>query len=291
MLDLAAGRWRPLRFGVEAEWPPCDAQNERRKFLLHAESGPFLLKFAGIGTSGRRTLARAQVLAEAGFSLAPLGLRHGFLVERWRADLRPLDPDSLDRPAFLRHLAAYLGFRARRLPAASDAGASIDSLYDMMLHNAHEGLGDRPESLVRWRQHLPDLARQVSRVQTDNRLHAWEWLTTPDGGWIKTDAVDHCAGHDLIGCQDISWDAAGAAIEFDLTSAEEAALLAVIDRDTGRVVSRDLFGFCKAAYAAFQLGAFSMARDRSDGNDARRSGRVSDRYAGLLRQEAGRLLE
>ncbi len=286
MQDLAGGRWRGVRFASENRWPPCDAQNERRKFLLQTKQGTFLLKFAGIGESGRRTFARARALAGAGFSLPPLALRHGFLVEPWREDLLPIDPARLDRRGFLRHLGGYVAFRGRTLAAAPDSGASVEALFEMMLHNAREGLGGADGPLARWRPHLPRLARQVSRVQTDNRLHVWEWLTSADGRWIKTDAVDHCAGHDLIGCQDIAWDAAGAAVEFDLRPEEETELLAILDGDTGRTVSRELFRFCKPAYAAFQLGAFSMARDRSDGNDARRAGRAVDRYAGILRRDA-----
>ena len=280
--DLAGGRWRGARFGPEEPWPPCDAQNERRKFLLRAERGTFLLKFAGAGESGRRTFARAQALAGAGFSPPPLGLRHGFLVERWREDLATFDRTRVDRRAFLRHLGAYLAFRGRTLAAAPDAGALVDTLFEMMLENARERLGRAAEPLGRWRAHLSRLAPQVSRVQTDNRLHVWEWLTASDGGWIKTDAIDHCAGHDLIGCQDVAWDAAGATVEFDLVPAEQLELLAIMDRDTGRAVSRDLFRFCKAAYAAFQLGAFSMARDRNDGRDAVRADRAVDRYAAFL---------
>ena len=63
----------------------------------------------------------------------------------------------------------------------------------------------------------------VRRVETDNRLHAWEWLHTPDGRLLKTDALDHHAGHDLIGCQDITWDIAGATVELDLSDRSETA--------------------------------------------------------------------
>ncbi len=279
LLDLGRGNWRA---GPQERWPPCDSQNERRKFLLEAERGRFLLKFAGLGESGRRTLARAEALAKAGFCLPVLGMRHGFLVERWRDDLACLDLAKLDRTAFVRHLGAYLGFRARALPARPDSSASLEALYGMMIHNAPPPLGGPDGRLAQWKPHLARLALQSRRVETDNRLHAWEWLTSEDGRWIKTDAVDHCAGHDLIGCQDIAWDAAGAAIEFDLAPDQEAALLAVLDNAAGRAISRELVSFCKPAYAAFQFGAFSMARDRSEGAEAVRLGRAVQRYADAI---------
>ena len=41
---------------------------------------------------------------------------------------------------------------------------------------------------------------------------------------MKTDALDHAFGHDLVGCQDIAWDLAGAAVEFDLDTEERETL-------------------------------------------------------------------
>ena len=35
---------------------------------------------------------------------------------------------------------------------------------------------------------------------------------------LKTDALDHSEGHDLIGCQDIAWDVVGAATELELSA-------------------------------------------------------------------------
>ena len=45
------------------------------------------------------------------------------------------------------------------------------------------------------------LERCVRRIETDNRMHAHEWLVRPDGSLLKADAVDHCEAHDLIGAR------------------------------------------------------------------------------------------
>ena len=78
----------------------------------------------------------------------------------------------------------------------------------------------------------PDLAP----VRIDGRLHAWEWLVLADGSLLKTDAIDQAAGHDLIGCQDIAWDVAGAAVEFALSSAATEAHRGAVAAEAGRPV-------------------------------------------------------
>jgi hypothetical protein len=97
------------------------------------------------------------------------------------------------------------------------------------------------------------------RIATDNRLHAWEWLLSPDGQLLKTDAVDHCAAHDLIGCQDVAWDIAGAAVELDLTPDERQDLAARVGHGTDWPVATATLDFLQPCYLAFQLGYYTMA--------------------------------
>jgi hypothetical protein len=94
---------------------------------------------------------------------------------------------------------------------------------------------------------------------TDNRLHAWEWLLTEEGDIIKTDAIDHCAGHDLIGPQDIEWDVVGAIVEFDLSQAEIEILLTELARCTDYRPDSLRRCFYGIAYLAFQLGYYVLA--------------------------------
>ena len=63
---------------------------------------------------------------------------------------------------------------------------------------------------------------------------------TPDGRLLKTDALDHHAGHDLIGCQDITWDIAGATVELDLSDSERNRLCRIVAEQSGHPVNRDL---------------------------------------------------
>lgn len=281
--EVSGGGWRALRFAGEAAWPPVHPWQERRKFLAETREDrtwlvkdTWLVKFAGLGRRGTDALARARRLAGAGFSPEPAGLAHGFLVERWHGGARPLDLASIDRNRLIERLAEYLAFRARTFPAA-EPGASPDALLAMAAHNAGEALGpEAGRAVARWRPALPRLATKIRPVETDNRLHAWEWLEV-GGRLLKTDAVDHHAGHDLVGCQDIAWDVAGAGAEFALDVDEFACLTSRI-RAHGVAVDPDLASFMTLGYAAYQLGAWTMAADAVSGAEAARVARAVARY-------------
>ena len=281
--EISGGRWREVR-GLHADPPPVHHYQERRKFLVRTGGEAWLAKFAGLGREGARKRALGQALFETGFVPEPAGLRHGFWVERWIENARPLDLRA-DRSALLALLPRYLGFRARHFPAEAHEGASLAGLHEMARVNASEALGaEAAGALDRWTPHLPRLEVQAFRVRTDSRLHAWEWLVT-DGRILKTDALDHHAAHDLVGCQSVAWDIAGAAVEFDLSEAEQAALAGAVGREAGRALDPALVAFCKLAYAAFQLGAWTMAADAHAGhNEEPRLRAIAQRYTAQLRR-------
>ncbi len=258
--DLSGGAWRRLHDSTGAL--PTNPQQERRKFLLRTSSGPWLLKFAGLGRAGKELLERARALHAAGFTAEPAGLRHGFLAERWLEGARPLASPLTDiTPDAVNRLADYLGFRARHLPAPQDSGAALPDLLAMARTNVAEALGkDAAAALDIWTpERLAELETAVCRVVTDSRLHRWEWLRLPDGRLMKTDALDHAAAHDLIGCQDIAWDVAGGVVEFDLSEAQARALCRAVDAAAG--LDRRLLEFLLPCYIAFQIGYWTFAMD------------------------------
>ena len=258
LTDLSGGHWRQLVYAHERDWPPANMHQERRKYLLRTDSGPVLLKFAGIGRSGRAAFERATVLADAGFSPPAIGFRHGFLAQRWFADARPVaNPSDWEKTWFT---ASYLSFRAQHFSADKASGASLDQLAEMLRHNAREGLGPAfGPQLEAFAEATIGQVQNLRRVATDNRMHLWEWLRTGDGCLLKTDAVDHCAAHDLIGSQDIAWDVIGAGIELSLTPEQQDELIGRVETTTGALMDRALLRLYEPCYLAFQLGSYSMA--------------------------------
>lgn len=207
--ELSGGQWRRELYGAHP-WPPANPQQERRKLLLRAEQR--IAKFAGLGRYGADKLALARTLAAKRWVAEPLALAHGFLISEWIADALPLDhPNAtFDRAALLRHIGDYIGFRADALPADPQAGASVPALYQMLLTNSEQAL--RPEasdSFSAWQPALAQINTNLRPCKTDNRMHRWEWLVTAEGTFIKCDALDHHATHDLIGAQDPLWDLVG----------------------------------------------------------------------------------
>jgi hypothetical protein len=278
--DLSGGAWRAAR---PEPWPAANVQQERRKFLFTTAEGRFLARFAGLGRAGDAAATRARILAEIGATPAFVGLAHGFVVERW-VEGRALELARADPRELAAAVGRYLGLRARALPAGADDGASVQALHDMALVNAGEALGqDAAGRLARWMPRLPALAGLVRRAQTDNRLDAHEWLVTPEGRLVKTDAIDHCATHDLVGCQDIAWDIVGATVELGLQPAEAALLRREAAEASGRAVHEELVAFYLSCYLAFHCGAaVEGARALAGSAEAVRLEALAGRYATAL---------
>lgn len=283
LVDISAGAWRAQVYSGEGEWPAANPTWERRKFLDRANGESLLLKFAGLGPIGERKLAMARSLHENGLVPEPLGLVHGFLVERWHDEATRLT--SADRP--LAGIARYLGLRARMFPAGKRDGAGLDALLQMARRNAGLVLGETASAeLARWAPRLSSLSARVARVRTDNKLDPHEWLRLPDGELLKSDALDHHVAHDLVGAQDVAWDVAGAAIEFDLDPGEAEWLASAVGREAGRPVDPELLQFVTIAYSAFRLGQTKLSIDMLAGDPAeqQRIAAVSARYERRLRE-------
>jgi hypothetical protein len=246
--DLSGGAWTVGR----SDAPSAHAALERRKFRLRTESGVWLAKFAGLGALGEAKNGRARTLARAGACPEPLALRRGFLLERW---IVGAPGPAGDRAAIIEHVGRYLGLRAVAFPAQEHDGASLEDLAVMARTNIAE-LGLDPACVP-----APPKQTAARAVHVDGRLHRWEWLTTADGRLIKTDALDHSAAHDLVGCQDVAWDVAGARLELGLDAAEAEQLCAAVASVCDRPVDPPLLAFYDIAYPAFQAGLWTQAGD------------------------------
>lgn len=250
--EVSGGAWRDR--GPAALAPPVDAAAERRKFIATAGGRRWLAKFAGLGARGEAQLGLAHALADAGFAPEPLGLCHGFLVLPW-VDAVPTGGGG-PNPA---RILDYLAFRSA-LPAPGP-GAPLDTLFAMAAHNLGEQFGPATGAAVR--QVLGDAGR-FARLPccTDNRMHPWEWVHGASG-WLKLDGTDHHAAHDLVGCQDICWDLAGAAVEFNLSEEARDGLADALSARSGRKFDRDFVAVHELCYLGFQVGLWSMALTRA----------------------------
>ncbi len=281
--DLSGGNWRGLRYDDPENWPPSYRQQEKLKFLMSEGDKRWLVKFAGLCEAGADKARRGALLGEAGFAPPAVGTCYGFIVEPW-IDGQPVEISALAKERMVDHIGLYLAFRARYLPA-QHGGASLGDLCHMAVSNVGEAIGAdaarRLDLLIGRRQHM---VRGLRRVDTDNRLHAWEWLLRDDGSLLKTDALDHNGAHDLVGCQDIAWDVAGACVEFDLTSAERTRLAEIIAREADCELRDDVLTIFEACYLGFQIGMWSMASTGDVNVETRRVKKTARRYADRLQR-------
>ena len=279
--EISGGRWRLLRYAREADWPASNLYLERRKFLLRAASGTWLLKFAGLGREGARKLERARALHAAGFAPEVTGYRHGFLVERWLGELPSLDRGFGDRDRLVAQVGRYLGFRARHFPAGGGAGrAAGAALGDGALQHsacARRGSG-APARPLGARARAP---RAPGAPGRDRQPAARLGVAVGAGRAPAQDRRPRPPRRArFVGCQDVAWDVVGAGVELGLAPPERDRLCGVLEAETGRAVDPDLLALLAPCYLALQLGDRTLATEIVAEWPAE---------AGRLRAAAGRL--
>lgn len=298
--DLSGGLWREVVYpaGRRNDWPAVQPQHERRKYLLAREDGTrLLLKFVGLGERGQRALARAELLAAAGFAPPVVGLRDGFLAHEWvegePAEVGGTEPsvvmdrhDGRSLGGWTAAMGEYLGLLAAQPVAAVRFG----DILAMTRLNIAEGLGDVALARMSWMEGMRRAVEARPAVAVDGRMLPQEWLRTKDDRALKCDGIDHHDDHFWPGTQDIAWDLAGAMVEWGMDSGMRQRLLGRYEFCTGSSNSagdqgaREVLPFYEAAYLAWRLGYTTLAAGSLGASeDGLRMARDRDRYAGLLR--------
>lgn len=287
--DVGAGAWRRHVFASEREWPFVWQSAERRKLLalqgpegvaaLGSPAQPSppsrLLKFVGLPPYGEGPRARAQALADAGFSPAvDVGSSaSGYLCQRWIAGRVSTDVAALATPTFVEHVVEYLAFRSRAFPAAIGDASAVE---EMMRQNVREALGVE----------LPAAPLELRHaVYADARLQAHEWVLRAGATW-KVDASDHGDDHGFPGPCDSAWDLAGAIIELRLDRARAEAFLSLYQRRTGDD-ARSRIGPYLVAYLAERVGRYQIAALSTSGDERPRLDRELRHYTSRLRALVG----
>ncbi|MBZ0157305.1 MAG: hypothetical protein K8I29_13985 [Alphaproteobacteria bacterium] len=303
LLDIAAGKWRPLFYRSEALSPAVHPHHEKRKFLCldgppRAEEGgdgpvlpvtraqstgniPLLLRFAGLGRYGRAKHTRALTLAEAGFCQSVRGFTNGFLITDFIPGT-PVTQGETDQ-SLLDTMAHYLSFLRNTFP--TERNMLFDDVYTMVKRNTLLGLGrewvEKLDAFERFRPVVDDCVT----VAVDGRMLPHEWLRTPDG-YRKADAVDHHADQFFPCSQDIAWDIAGSSVEFGFASLEEEYLLCRYQSLSGDRGIRGRLPFYRVSYLAYRLGyATFAAKELAASPDGVKFASLVLYYAARLKEE------
>jgi hypothetical protein len=106
---------------------------------------------------------------------------------------------------------------------------------------------------------------------------------------VKCDGLDHHAGHELSGCQDLLWDVAGAEAELGL-SPGETLRLAETARALAPGADPSSLPFYRVAYQALELARWSFAAAAAPpGEERRRREEARERYRRGLGEALARL--
>ena len=274
--DLSGGLWRQV-LAPDSGRPPVAPQHERRKYL--SPDGAVVFRYAGLGRSGHARLARAEALANAGFTAEPKSFADGFLGTAF------VPGQSLHRarrsPEAIANAVRYLGWLGRN--AQTGEAVAGDELQPMIRRNVELSLGqsgsDRLSGLDAWRVRLAG----VPRVAIDGRLSPHEWIRSRDGRLYKADALDHHDDHFLPGATDLAWDVAGLAIEWGLTEADGRDFAQAVASEAGDPALTQRLPYYETAYLAFRTGWAQLAAESMvESGDRSRLERYVLRYRAAL---------
>lgn len=271
--DLSGGSWRERHWSSPRQWPAVWPAMERRKFL--SRDGRCWLKFEGLGGHGADAYQRAQVLGEAGWTPAPCAPpdQGGFIVYPALEGSPIMRRPTIDAE-FLYALGAYADARARLFTCRLEDRAQA-ALEEMVRHNVAQETG----FVLGHEWSLP--CERPALV--DGRVGPPEWFRSPQGRFIKVDAIAHGDDHFFPGPTDIAWDLAGAIIEWDLGADARDALLRAYRRMAGGGDDPAIrLSRYELAYAAFRAGFCAMAAHAAPEDDARRFQHARARYRRAL---------
>ncbi len=263
---VSGGIWRAHFIGDEADWPAGWTQTERLKFL--SGDGRRMYKFEGLGRFGNEVRERAAALGDRGFAPPPQEQADGFV----RYPVMPgrvLKVADLSRE-LLERMASYCAFRA----SAFRTSRSPTMLHPMLQFNASQEFGIEPEI---------DPAAYVTGnpIITDSHMLPHEWLRTSQGELLKLDGASHGDDHFYPGPTDISWDLAGAMVEWEMPPAAREYLVEQYQRASGDNPRGRLPAYL-AAYAMFRMGYCKMATEAMRGSsEEQRLARAYRQYRGV----------
>jgi hypothetical protein len=270
---LGGGDWRMHSFDDQEDWPESWTQMERLKFLSPDRRQFF--KFEGMGPLGSEVRERAFILAEAGFSPAVSDAGDGFLsyqaIEGRNFRKQDVNTSVLER------IAQYCWFRVSNFSCAPPFNSE---LANMLKFNVQQEFG-RELSLD------PGLLASTSPVLVDGRMQPFEWIASPQGELLKTDAISHGDNHFFPGPCDITWDLAGVIVECDLSSQAAEFLLRRFKQLSGIDVAQKLDAYT-LAYCVFRLGFCKMAASTVLGSQEESRLEIAYRW---YRSQAAKLLD
>jgi adenine/guanine phosphoribosyltransferase-like PRPP-binding protein len=239
---IGGGEWRRTLLGDESLWPATWPQMERLKFL--SPDGRRFWKFEGMGRLGQDVLSCSRRLAECGFGVEVEDGGDGF-ASYARLEGRPLRSQDLSK-SMVERISEYCAFRAAEFEMPR---ATPDLLSQMVTFNIQNEFGVEIE--------LDELADGRTTL-TDGRMQPWEWILCNDGRVLKTDSCAHGNDHFFPGPCNITWDLAGAVVEWGLDADSTERVLSRFNQLTGEDVS-SRFDAYLLAYSVSRLAWSKMA--------------------------------
>lgn len=268
---LSGGSWRARHYAHEDEWPAVWPEVERQKCLVERDGLDVLCKYEGQGSGAERARERAEILADAGLSLAPLEDADGWLSYPWVGT--PLRGASCDRTT-IEMLARYCAARLSLFAETTGQSCGPMAAKNLLVLLGPEARCGEP--------------RVERPVVPDGRMQPHEFVREARGRVWKVDGNAHGDDHFFPGTTDIAWDLAGVIVEWSLDEEGKSHLLDRYARLSGDRAAPRIDPWV-VAYGVFRAAFTAHAHDTT--SDLRERDRLAadrDRYLRVTRDALGR---
>ncbi|MBE7414322.1 MAG: hypothetical protein HS130_03450 [Deltaproteobacteria bacterium] len=209
------------------------------------------------------------------------GFTNGFVVQEFVPG-RPVTEMELNQ-LLLDDIARYSAFLKRSFPACERM--SFEEFHGMAARNIALGLGEDWANKAAPLERMRGVYEDFEPIELDGRMFPFEWIITPKG-YRKTDCLDHHLDQFFPACQDIAWDLAMAAVEFEMNPMELNYMLSSYAAASGDTVGGERFRLHLIAYLAFRLGYSSFAAEELAATpEGPRFRSLAHRYASRLKRE------
>ena len=191
----------------------------------HDETRYLLAKSVGWGWLGYHAFLAARALAD--FVPPTVSQRDGILYQEW---LPQGDAAPLPRKVLVQRAAGYVGARARALRLEVDPAPELDPRHQkgaQLLAAALSGAyAWKPAAVLSRARLLYELTRRAAPLPTliDGKMGPREWIMAA-GLPVKADFEHHGLGKTELNVTDPAYDLADVILRFELSAAEEHALL------------------------------------------------------------------
>lgn len=277
-----SGLWRQYAYMEQANWPAVCSAFERPTYLCKDSGGTtYAWEFMGLAllasgfTQAEQAVEQISARAEKGWCFEPVAVSHGFVCVQWPTGSRLAPSDA--SPTVGAQLGRYIADASASVFTEDNWAAAHHRLAELLYWNTWEVMGEAAADRAKRLFVAPRFDPAIP-CHGDGRMAPHRWCMV-EGRLQKVNASAAWYDHTAVGKQPVSWDLAGACVEWRLDEHARSAMIHGYHDAGGRPMPHEAAIFYQAAYLAFKMGQARISWDMLT-NDPGEQARLWQAFSG-----------